>query len=347
MLVPVVNKRGEPLMPCRPALARKMIAEGKATPFFKKGFFAIRLNYGSSGYKQAVLLGIDTGSKRTGMTVATEQKSVLHLQSDAPIWVKKKVETRGNLRTTRRGDCPSRLHKQNKKRNKKFVAPSSRARWGAHLRLLCVLLKIIPITDVAIEDIKAKTRKNHPPKAGAKKGQTSKNWNENFSPLEVGKKYFESEIKKLGLNLYKFAGYETFEHRKLHGYKKSTKKLSDDFSAHCVDSFSLCEMINGWQLELTSKKIYKITLLEFFTRQLHVQNPIKGGVRKNLGSTRSMGLNRGTLIEHPKYGRAYVGGTSNDRISLHSQQTGKRLAQNIKVEDCKILTNQSWTNNLI
>ena len=180
MLVPVVNKRGEPLMPCRPALARKMIAEGKATPFFKKGFFAIRLNYGSSGYKQAVLLGIDTGSKRTGMTVATEQKSVLHLQSDAPIWVKKKVETRGNLRTTRRGDCPSRLHKQNKKRNKKFVAPSSRARWGAHLRLLCVLLKIIPITDVAIEDIKAKTRKNHPPKAGAKKDKPQKTGTRTF-----------------------------------------------------------------------------------------------------------------------------------------------------------------------
>ncbi len=51
-----------------------------------------------------------------------------------------------------------------------------------------------------------------------------------------------------------------------------------------------------------------------------------------------MGLSRGTLVEHVKYGLTYIGGTLKGGVSLHSIATGKRLTQNAKISDLKILT---------
>ena len=85
-----------------------------------------------------------------------------------------------------------------------------------------------------------------------------------------------------------------------------------------------------------------VTPLRFHRRQLHYLQPSKGGIRKHYGGTLSLGLKRGSLVKHNKYGIVYVGGTMNDRISVHSIQTGERLDQNIKTEDCKFLTYNSW-----
>jgi hypothetical protein len=52
----------------------------------------------------------------------------------------------------------------------------------------------------------------------------------------------------------------------------------------------------------------------------------------------SLGLKRGSLIKHKKYGIVYVGGFMSDRISVHEINSGKRLSQNVKISDCKFLT---------
>ena len=68
MLVYVLNKHGKPLMPCSPKKARILLEEGKAKPVKgKTGHFTIQLLYGSSGYKQDIVVGIDTGAKRVPM----------------------------------------------------------------------------------------------------------------------------------------------------------------------------------------------------------------------------------------------------------------------------------------
>ena len=51
-----------------------------------------------------------------------------------------------------------------------------------------------------------------------------------------------------------------------------------------------------------------------------------------------MGLTRGTLVRHIKFGLCYIGGTLKERVSLHSLLTGKRVTQSAKVTDCRILT---------
>lgn len=51
MLVPVVDRDQKPLMPTTPARARRWIKSGKATPFWKRGVFCVRLNVEPSGRK--------------------------------------------------------------------------------------------------------------------------------------------------------------------------------------------------------------------------------------------------------------------------------------------------------
>ena len=60
-------------MPTKASRARRWIREGKAKPVRTKlGIFAVRLTCEPSGRdKQPIVLGIDPGSKYTGMAVAS------------------------------------------------------------------------------------------------------------------------------------------------------------------------------------------------------------------------------------------------------------------------------------
>jgi hypothetical protein len=320
-----VDANNRPLMPCKCSVAQKLTRCGKATPFFKKGIFAIRLNKTvDNPVKSKIIVAIDPGSKRTGITVATENRVVLNIQCDTPFLVKKKMKQRRLYRRARRQrNTPYRKCRYNRFRGG-GLPPSAKARWQAHLRILDQLCKILPITDVVIEDIKACSKKH------------CRKWNRNFSPLEYGKKWFEDQIKERGLEFYKHQGYETKQQRDYRGFKKTYKKLSNIWEAHCVDSHCLAEMVYG-DLEPV-KDMYILNLIRFKRRELYINHK---GIRRLYGSTRSMGLNRGTLVDHPKHGLMYVGGTSSDRISLYNLD-GKRICQNARKEECKVLTKQSW-----
>jgi len=326
-LIPVVDSHNNPLLPCKSSVADRLIKCGRATPFYKKSFFAIRINkVVENPTKKRIAVGIDPGSKRTGITVATEIDVILNIQCNTPDWVKKKVETKKMYRRSRRSrNTPHRKCRSN--RNIGCIPQSTKARWQAHLRIINILRKILPITYIVIEDIKASTKKN------------AKKWNKNFSPLEVGKQWFENEIQKLGFNFNKFQGFDTYNHRNFRGFKKTSNKLSEKWEAHCVDSHCLVEMLFDSYLEPV-KNIFILRFLMHYRRELH-QGYRKGGKRRLYGSTRSMGLNRGTLVKHKKYGLTYVGGTSNNKISIHDLNN-KRLSRHIKNIDCKILTNIQW-----
>ena len=75
---------------------------------------------------------------------------------------------------------------------------------------------------------------------------------------------------------------------------------------------------------------------------VHVQNPLKGNIRKFYGGTMSMGYKRGSLVVHPKYGLSFIGGTSKGRISLHNVKNGSRLTQNANPSEIKFLTYNSF-----
>ena len=101
MLVFVINKHGERLMPCKPSKARKLLRDRKAK-IIKHNPFTIQLMYGSSGYKQPINLGIDLGAKHIGVAITSKNnvlaKGEIELRQD----VKSLLETRKIYRRSRR-----------------------------------------------------------------------------------------------------------------------------------------------------------------------------------------------------------------------------------------------------
>jgi len=90
-----------------------------------------------------------------------------------------------------------------------------------------------------------------------------------------------------------------------------------------------------------------ISPLTWHHRQLHRFEPKRGGKRKPYGGTLSLGIKRGTLVKHPKWGKAYVGGTMEGKLSLHDPQTGKRLTQSAKVAECRPIKLLRWKSRLL
>lgn len=333
MLVPVVDNNQNPLMPTKPSRARRWIREGKATPFWKRGIFCVRLNITPSDEKaQPIAVGIDPGSKKEGFTVKSESRTYLNIQADAITWVKDAIEIRRNMRRARRfRKTPCRKNRSNRSRSP--FPPSTKARWQWKLRLCQWLTKLFPIDCFIVEDINAVT-----------KGK--RRWDVMFSPLQAGKDWFYSELEKLAKVETK-QGYETKALRDHAGLKKSNKKLAETFDAHCVDAWVLATWWTGGHIQPDNTDLLCITPLRFHRRQLHRLQPEKGGIRKPYGGTMSHGFKRGSLVKHTKYGLAYVGGYLKDGMSLHDTATGKRLCQNAKPFDCRFLTFNTWRTRLL
>ena len=330
--VPVVDKEGVPLMPTTPSRARRWVKGRRATPFWQKGVWCVRLNEEPSGKDtQPVAVGIDPGSKREALVVATEGKTLLNVHAQTVTWVGDAVTTRREMRRARRfRKTPCRQCRSNRRRREAFLPPSTKARWQWKLRLLAWLSKMYPLTHVMVEDVQAPTKK------GAKR------WNGLFSPLEVGKRFFYAEAARYG-NVFPVPAYEVAEKRVELGLKKAGEKMAERWEAHCIDGWTLTRLaFDGGVPQPTQTRLLCVAPLRLHRRQLHLLQPAKGGVRKPYGGTRSCGFTRGAYVAHPRHGVCYVGGTMNGKISLHALATGQRLTQGAKPNDCRHRTYASW-----
>ena len=330
MYVPVKTKEGKQLMPTMPPVARHLIKTGKATPYWSHGVFCIRLNYETTDYTQDIVVGVDPGSKKEGFTVKSATHTYLNIQADAHNKVGQKVEKRRELRRGRRSrKCPNRKNRKNRNAGESKIPAGTRARWDWKLRILDWLSKLYPITHVCVEDIKARTIEH------------AKKWNTSFSPLEVGKKWFYDEIRKRW-SLLTLQGYETKEIRDRLGLKKSSDKMSETFEAHCVDSWCLAyHTVEGDSGFPNNTDVMCISPIPIRRRELHRQNPQKGGKRPRYGGTvlgKSGNLVKSTLIKHVKYGFARLAGVnSRGLFSIYSMEN-KRLTTGAKRSDFRRLT---------
>ena len=337
MRVPVLDSRKKPLMPTTSAKARILIKTGKASAHWNKlGIFCIILKKEVEPNNQQIAVGIDPGSKWEGWSVVGIKDTILNGMSEAVIHVKYAMEVRRNMRRARRHRKLWRREARfnNRLRNKASLPPSTLARWNAKLRILNQLLKILPISDVVIEDVKAVTKKG------------CKLWNTNFSPIEHGKQWLYREIENLGLKLHLRHGWETKELRDQFNLKKTSQKDKKIFSSHAVDAWVMAASVSGAPRP-TWTGLFYWSPIRLHRRQLQAFQLSKGGIRRSYGGTRSMGLTRGTLARHTKHGLAYIGGTLKGRVSLHSLRTGKRVTQGAKISDCRILTRISWRGTLL
>ena len=331
MYVPVVSKSKTPLMPCHPARARELVREGRAVRRFKAGMYYIEMTNRVEGEVQPVAAAVDPGSKKEGYSVLSEKRTFLNIQADAVTHVKSSVGDRAEARRSRRyRNTPCRANRQNRGRG--GIPPSTKARWGAKVRMFAILRALYPISVQGVEDIKAPT----------KEGSANRKWNTRFSPLEVGKAWCYAELRKYG-ELKVYQGYETAELRRAAGLPKLKNKLAENFYAHGVDAYVLARTSLGLPVAMPDNvQLHLMSPLRFHRRELHRRQPSEGGVRNWYGSTRSEGFTRGSLIKHVKYGVAYVGGTMAGRISLHNRKSGKRLCQNAKPSECDFICYNAW-----
>lgn len=155
MLVYVLNQQGKSLMPCSPQKARIVLRQNKAK-VVRTSPFTIKLNYGSSGYKQQLTLGIDTGSSKAGSAVVDSKENVLYMSE---------IEIRNNIagKMTRRSK--SRRNRRNRKtryrkvrwlnrknsiKNDRF-SPTMTSKINSHLKEIKFVKSILPVTKVIIE----------------------------------------------------------------------------------------------------------------------------------------------------------------------------------------------------
>jgi len=335
IFVPVVDAEQHPLMPTTPARARRWIKGGKATAFWVGGLFCVRLNVEPSARQlQRVALGMDPGSKKEALVVASAAHTYLNTQVDAREGVKQAEKQSTQMRRSRRmRRTPCRQPRQNRKQSKQKLPPSTRARWQWKLRLARWLCRLFPVTVFVVEDIKASTKPN------------KRRWNRSFSPLEVGKQWFYAELSQLAPVQTK-PGYETKELREQLGLKKTGKKLAEVWNAHCVDAWVLAYSAVGGRKTPDTTRLVCIAPLNWHHQQLHRFEPETGGTRKPYGGTCSLGIKRGMLANHPRWGKAYVGGMMDGKLSLHDPQTGKRLTQSAKVSECRLIKLLRWRTRL-
>ena len=161
--VPVLNMRGEPLMPTTPRKARKLLEQGKAKVVSRTPF-VIQLLYPTGETKQDITLGIDAGYKYIGYSAISATNELiageLELRTDIPKLLEKKRGARRQKRDKLWYREPRFL---NRSRPKGWLAPSIEHKLQTHIRLIEQLKRILPITKVIIEVVSFDTQKMQRP----------------------------------------------------------------------------------------------------------------------------------------------------------------------------------------
>lgn len=151
MFVYVLNMHGEPLMPCKPRKARKLLEEEKAK-VVNRTPFTIQLLYGSSGYKQQVNLGVDAGSKYIGVSATTMDKELFKATVELRQDISKLLESRRSQRRTRRSKLWYRKPRFLNRRNRKGkVAPSVQNKIDCHLTIIKKVCSMLPVVNIIVE----------------------------------------------------------------------------------------------------------------------------------------------------------------------------------------------------
>ena len=325
--VPVIHKDGTPLMPCKPAKARKLLRDGKATKHWtKEGPFYIRLTWNSTKHRQPMCLGLDPGAKFDGYAVLTDQEIVTSGMAILPD-IRKKVENRRVMRRNRRGRKNRRRkprHKDTKKDG--WISPTQRAKVEFRLTLINRYLRLYPITYFAVEDVKF----NH----------YKKKWGQYFSTVEIGKTMLYTALESYG-SLDKFEGWQTKELRDRAGLKKSSSKDELSFDSHAVDAAVIAAEVIGYKGDFSVPSFWVFKRPNLRRRSLHLQTPQKGGVRRVHGGTCALGIRKNTVCLWK--GKVYrTGGSTKGRLSLHDMSIkAKRVTQNAKVRDLRLLYHQT------
>jgi len=154
MHVYVLNKNGNPLMPCKPAKAKHLLKAGKAK-VIKRSPFTIKLLWDCEENTQEVIAGMDTGSETIGCAVIANGKVVYQSEVQVRQDVSKKMEQRKMYRRNRRGRKTryrkARWQNRASMRKEGRLAPSIKSKVDSHLREKKFVESVLPVSRWKVE----------------------------------------------------------------------------------------------------------------------------------------------------------------------------------------------------
>jgi hypothetical protein len=339
--VAVINPDGTPAMPTKPSRARRWVRLGKAVGKWNDvGLYYVQLLKSPSGSKtQPIALGIDPGKRYSGIAVQSAKATIFMAHLVLPFAsVTKKMTARRILRRARRGrrinrkvTFSKRAHRQKRfdNRRQKKLVPSIRANREFEYRIARELCSILPISNITYEYVQARGNKA-------------------FSPVMVGQKVMLQWLEKLAPVSTQFGWQTALMRKRLGLIKNRDNKAKQSPETHAVDGIALAasqfvkyekthakgEDGADWMgtVDVTPSTFRVITRPNIYRRQLHFENPLKGGSRKRKGGTVTpWGFRSGDLVQGVKAGkihRGWVGGFSetNKVVSIYDHNW-KRIGQ--------------------
>ena len=151
MRVFVKNLRGQPLMPCKPQKARKLLKTGKAV-VVKRSPFTIQLTTATGETVQDITLGVDAGYAHVGFSAVTDKAELVGGEFTLLKGMPERLTARAMYRRNRRNRL--RFRKPGFLKDTKdngWLAPSVQHKLDSHVRLVNQLKSILPISKVILE----------------------------------------------------------------------------------------------------------------------------------------------------------------------------------------------------
>lgn len=153
-MVYVLNKEGNPLMPCSEAKARRLLRAKKAH-IVNYCPFTIQLDFDCENKTQDISLGVDAGSKTIGLSATTETKELyasnVELRNDIVRLLSDRRALRRSRRSRKRRYRQARFDNRVKSKNNGWLAPSILNKINTHLKVIANVYKILPITKLVVE----------------------------------------------------------------------------------------------------------------------------------------------------------------------------------------------------
>ena len=150
----VLNMRGQPLMPCSPPKARKLLRAGKAVPV-RRTPFVIQLTVPTGETKQPITLGVDAGYKHVGLSATTAKEELLasevELRQDVTGLLSDRLALRRARRNRKMRYRAPRFDNRVRSKHKGWLAPSVENRIQAHISRIEAVCRVLPITKIVIE----------------------------------------------------------------------------------------------------------------------------------------------------------------------------------------------------
>ena len=180
MVVFVVNRNGNKLMPCTPCKARKLLEAGKAK-VESLSPFTIRLQWDCEENVQEIVVGIDKGSRVTGFSCIGNGKILMSGIINHRTNIKSKMDARRANRKQRRNRKwyrPPRFNNRSSSKRSGRIPPSVKANVEEVVRIIKSIP--LPISSIVVEDVQIDIARLNNPGLRGKDYQKSDKLDENL-----------------------------------------------------------------------------------------------------------------------------------------------------------------------